>query len=139
MNPYMYFHKKPDYQNPDVMSISRLPAHSRWGAFASIEEAKQGKIGASSNVISLNGVYRFKLYNSPERAEEFFREDFDDSAFCDIAVPGNWEVQGHDLPVYTNTVYPWLDRTEKSYIRPQEQGEPEPNPPYIPSVNAHVP
>lgn len=135
MNPYMQFHRKPDYANPDVTGISRLPAHTRWCAFASAEEALKGSVYTSSNVLSLNGTYRFKLYDKPEQAGLFYAEDFDDSEYSDISVPGNWEVQGHGLPVYTNTVYPWEDRSEESYIAPKEGGPLEPNPPYIPSVN----
>ena len=53
MNPYMQFHQKPDYKNPDVMSISRLPAHTRWGAFASVREALKGSIYDSEWQLSL--------------------------------------------------------------------------------------
>ena len=135
MNPYLQFHHKPDYRNPDVTSISRLPAHTRWGAFASVREALKGSIYDSSNILNLNGSYRFKLYDMPEMVEPFYEEDFDDSAFADVAVPGNWELQGHGLPVYTNTVYPWEDETEDTYIKPKAGGPLEPNAPCIPSVN----
>jgi len=135
MNPYMQFHQKPDYRNPDVLSINRLPAHTRWGAFASVREALKGSIYDSSNIMSLNGSYRFKLYDCPEQVEPFFEEGFDDAGYADITVPGNWQLQGHGLPVYTNTVYPWEDETEETYIKPKAGGPLEPNAPYIPSVN----
>ena len=134
MNPYLQFHHKPDYQNINVTGISRLPAHTRWGAFASVREALKGSIYASS-IMSLNGTYRFKLYDRPENVEPFFEEGFDDAGFADIAVPGNWQLQGHGLPVYTNTVYPWEDETEETYIKPRAGGPLEPNPPFIPAVN----
>ena len=135
MNPYADFHHTPDYRTPEVLSISRLPAHTRWGAFSSVREALRGSVYDSSNILLLNGAYRFRLYPRPEDAEPFWQEGFDDSSFDEIDVPGNWEVQGFDKPVYTNTVYPWLDRTQDCYIRPKAGGPLEPNAPVIPDDN----
>ena len=135
MNPYEVFSQRPDYENPEVLSRSRLPAHTRFGAYASVREALRGDIRESSNILWLDGDYRFKLYDRPEAVEPFWQEDFDDSAWGGIAVPGCWETQGYGLPVYTNTVYPWENREEDSYVRPKAGGKLEPNPPHIPKEN----
>ncbi len=135
MNPYLLFHQKPDYENPDVMSISRLPAHTRWGAFGSVREALGGDLSSSSGILSLDGTYRFRLYDRPDQVEPFWEEDFDDSEFSTIAVPGNWETQGFGKPVYTNTVYPWETVEDRCTIRPRAGGKREPNPPFIPGEN----
>ena len=135
MNPYEVFSQRPDYENPEVLSRSRLPAHTRFGAYASVREALRGDIRESSNILWLDGDYRFKLYDRPEAVEPFWQEDFDDSAWGGIAVPGCWETQGYGLPVYTNTVYPWENREEDSYVRPKAGGKLEPNPPHIPREN----
>ena len=55
MNPYADFHHTPDYRTPEVLSISRLPAHTRWGAFSSVREALRGSVYDSSNILLLNG------------------------------------------------------------------------------------
>ncbi|HUV67291.1 MAG TPA: glycoside hydrolase family 2 TIM barrel-domain containing protein [Sedimentisphaerales bacterium] len=47
--------------------------------------------------ISLNGEWRFML-NGPE--ENFFQPEFDASGWSTIEVPGNWEVQGFEEPLY---------------------------------------
>ena len=47
--------------------------------------------------ISLNCEWRFML-NGPEK--EFFKPDFDVSRWAAIKVPGNWEVQGFEEPLY---------------------------------------
>ena len=47
--------------------------------------------------VSLNGAWRFML-NGPE--EDFFKPDFDVSGWAAIKVPGNWEVQGFEEPLY---------------------------------------
>ena len=44
MNPYEVFSQRPDYENPEVLSRSRLPAHTRFGAYASVREALRGDI-----------------------------------------------------------------------------------------------
>ena len=87
MNPYEVFSQRPDYENPEVLSRSRLPAHTRFGAYASVREALRGDIRESSNILWLDGDYRFKLYDRPEAVEPFWQEDFDDSAWGGIAVP----------------------------------------------------
>ena len=46
---------------------------------------------------SLNGEWTFKL-NGP--AAEFVQPEFDDSAWAKIRVPGNWEMQGFEEPIY---------------------------------------
>lgn len=135
MNRYADFHGKPDYDNPEVLGISRLPAHTRYMAFSSVREALRGDVRHSSGVLNLDGGYRFKLYDKPSLAPEFWQEDFDDADFADIEVPGNWEVQGFAKPVYTNTVYPWENREEKSCIRPKKGANVVPNPPFIPEEN----
>ncbi|MHC4509443.1 MAG: glycoside hydrolase family 2 TIM barrel-domain containing protein, partial [Planctomycetota bacterium] len=47
--------------------------------------------------VSLNGEWRFML-NGPE--EDFFKPDFDVSGWAAIKVPGNWEMQGFEEPLY---------------------------------------
>ncbi len=134
MMEYTRFHaKRADWRNPDVTSISRLPAHTRWGAYSSVKEALEGKL--SHNILPLDGTWAFKLYDRPEDVLPFWEEDSDTADFADIQVPGNWETQGFGTPVYTNTVYPWEDETEETYIKPKAGGGLEPNAPYIPSVN----
>ena len=46
---------------------------------------------------SLNGEWAFKL-NGP--AGDFLQPGFDDSSWARITVPGNWEMQGFEEPVY---------------------------------------
>jgi beta-galactosidase len=68
--------------------------------------------------LSLDGTWRFRLSphaSAPLGAE---RDDFDDSDWDTITVPGHWQLQGHGSPAYTNVVYPF----------PVE-------PPFVPSEN----
>ncbi len=122
------------YLNPDITSINRIAAHSPLYGYETTEEALKGK--PSANRISLNGEYRFAVYENPEAVPEFYKEDFDDSSFGQIKVPGNWETQGYDEPIYTNYVYPWnYESDESCNIKPGKEMSPVPNPPYLPAHN----
>ena len=55
---------------------------------------------------SLDGVWKFR-YADDVRAlpADATAADADTSAWNDIRVPGNWELQGHGTPIYVNTRY----------------------------------
>lgn len=61
----------------------------------------------SSSVMSLNGEWKFFFVDEPsKRPLDFFEEGFDDSAWDNIHVPSNWEMEGYDKPIYCNVEYP---------------------------------
>lgn len=66
----------------------------------------------------INGTWDFLLVDAPERAPEgFYLPDFDTANWHTIRVPGNWQLQGFDRPIYTNAQFPF----EPNYPRvPQE-------------------
>ncbi|MCP5106155.1 MAG: beta-galactosidase, partial [bacterium] len=66
--------------------------------------------------IDLNGTWKFNWVRVPgQRPEDFYKEDFCMDGWNDITVPGNWELQGFGVPIYTDEPYPF-----------------EPNPPKVP-------
>ena len=101
------FHTRREFEDPTVLSVNRVDAHTRWGAFESDTDAATGRVGSSRFMLDLSGTYRFRLYSRPADVDDFYKVDYDDSAFCDIPVPSNWEVEGHGEPIYTNVVYPF--------------------------------
>lgn len=134
-NNRMEFHQNPDWQTLEVLSINRMPAHSRWGAYDTAARALEGEYGSSPYVCSLNGTYRFRLYDSPAEVDDFYRLEYDDAHFQDIPVPSNWEVEGFGKPIYTNTTYPW-GKEEKECLISVKKGEKRlPNPPFVPQNN----
>ena len=136
LNNRQDFHIRREFENPEVLSVNRMEAHTRWGAFASESEAAAGGVGASRYVHSLNGTYRFRLYDAPEQVDDFFRVDYDDAGFCDIPVPANWEVEGHGEPIYTNVSYPFQPDDAGAPLMEARAGAPlVPNPPHVPAKN----
>lgn len=105
-----------DWQNPHIVKWHCRTPHVPLHSYRSEQEARLA-VGGSRQ--SLNGQWRFALFEQPEAVEPTVIEaDFDDSAWAHIPVPSNWQMQGFDKPIYTNILYPFADR-----------------PPYVPQDN----
>lgn len=90
----------PDWENPHVVGINKLPYHASLQLPSREAECKE--------IISLDGQWRFHWSPNPdERPADFFRMDFDVSQWDYISVPGNWQMQNFGKPIYTNSKYPF--------------------------------
>ena len=95
-----------DWENPRVSSINTERPHATFVPFPSRDEALRLRPEQSPNVLSLNGRWKFQWSPRPaDRPLAFFRADFDDAAWGDIAVPGTMEWQGHGKPLYIDEGY----------------------------------
>lgn len=136
INDRAFYPTRREFEDPAVTAVRRAEPHTRWGAFSSEQEAARCRIGESRYMLSLNGTYRFRLLDAPELAGDFFMTDYDDSAFCDIAVPANWEVEGHGEPIYTNVSYPFHEGEDGAPLIEARAGHKHvPNPPHVPAHN----
>jgi beta-galactosidase len=96
----------PDWENPRVSAINTEPPHATLVPFPSRDEALRLRPAQSPNVMSLNGRWKFTWSPRPaDRPITFFRADFDDATWGDIAVPGTMEWQGHGKPLYIDEGY----------------------------------
>ncbi len=58
--------------------------------------------------IQLDGQWKFHYSRNVSGApQEFYRNDYDVSQWSEITVPGSWELQGFDAPIYTDVSYPF--------------------------------
>ncbi|MCQ2082300.1 MAG: DUF4981 domain-containing protein [Lachnospiraceae bacterium] len=94
-------------ENQYITQINRYPMHTPYGAYGSVEEALTCDRNSSSNVMSLNGMWKFHLYDRPDLMENFYEDGFDMSSWDEIGVPSNWEYHGYGKPIYTNIIYPF--------------------------------
>ena len=111
---------RPDWENPQITGINKEAAHATLIPYADAESAARCDRAASPFRRSLNGTWRFHLDANPASAVQGFESSaFDDSAWDDIPVPANWQLQGdiargqhrYDKPMYTNVQYPFpIDR-----------------------------
>ncbi|MEV5136622.1 glycoside hydrolase family 2 TIM barrel-domain containing protein [Streptomyces syringium] len=107
---------------PETFQVNREPARARLIPFADLRSALTGDCADSPYYRSLNGVWRFHWSPNPaEHPKGIAEDDFDDSGWDHVTVPGNWEMQGYPEPVYLNVRYPWI-------------GHEQPTPPQVPTV-----
>ncbi len=97
----------PDYQNPKMLQKGRLPAHATLFPFDSEHAARLGNRRSSSRYLGLGGAWRFHLADRPDLLPgDFWEIDYDDTDWDDLSVPSCWQMEGYDIPVYTNVNYP---------------------------------
>jgi len=68
----------------------------------------------SENYLSLNGIWQFKYFDDHREMEKFSGGDWDS-----IRVPGNWEVQGWGIPIYTNIPYDFCPSDPQPPLLPE--------------------
>lgn len=98
----------PEWNNVAVISSGTEPPHVTMMVYPDATLARRADPSASPWFQSLNGPWKFHMSPRPsDRPTQFFDPAFDDSAWKPIQVPSNWQMQGYDLPIYTNIIYPW--------------------------------
>ncbi len=111
------------WKTPEFTHFNRLPARASLWPFPDAESALANPCadGESPWKISLNGAWRFRLFDQPEQVQTMFAQkkfNPESPTYKDVRVPGNWPMQGFDKPHYTNVGMPW-----------------EGLPPYVPEEN----
>jgi beta-galactosidase len=97
-----------DWENPQVVGRNKERAHATLIPFADERTALAGDRAASPYFRLLNDEWKFKYAPNPALAPAgFHAPDFDDSGWDTVAVPGNWQLQGYDKPIYVNVQYPF--------------------------------
>lgn len=106
------------WQDPQINEINREPisAHfipytSEANALSQLNLPTNKRFDVNSSVerrISLNGVWKFKYAKNNDLAPtEFYKEGYKTNKWDNIKVPGSWELQGFDSPIYTDVDYPF--------------------------------
>ena len=92
---------QPDWQNPRVTDINKLPARATAYSYATEAAARNARRADSDRVVELNGTWNFNFSPKPaDVPEDFLSPKFKD--WKPIEVPTNWEMQGFGVPIYTN-------------------------------------
>ena len=96
------------WENQHITQVNRYPMHSPYGAYETVEQALTNNRTISKYVKSLNGLWKFKLYENPLEAPEGFEKiNYKDTEWDSTPVPSNWELHGYAKPTYTNIIYPF--------------------------------
>ncbi|MBE7473258.1 MAG: beta-galactosidase [Anaerolineae bacterium] len=98
----------PDWENPQVVGINKLPAHATLIPYPDETSALTCRRDESPYFLLLNGQWKFQLVAKPAAAPDgFYQPDFDVTAWAELTVPGHWMMQGYDKPIYTNVKMPF--------------------------------
>jgi beta-galactosidase len=108
----------PEWQNPEVVGVNKERPHATMTVFPDAASAARGERATSPYYQSLNGSWQFSFAPRVDaRPVDFYKPEFNASAWKSIRVPANWQLEGYDIPIYVNIAYPWGANT----------------PPYIPA------
>lgn len=106
------------WQDPTVNSINREPMHAYFVPFISEDaaiEQNRKPIPECFNLneknerrIQLDGKWNFRWYINPDSCnDDFLTPSYSFDSWKKINVPGSWELQGFDAPIYTDVRYPF--------------------------------
>ena len=94
------------WEQPEVYQVNKLPARATLTPYTSMEQAYLR--AGSEWVVDISGDWKFHWTATPAEAPEGFESVlYDDSEWATIPVPGNWEINGYGMPIYTNVNYPF--------------------------------
>jgi beta-galactosidase len=97
-----------EVENEQVLGINKELYHATLMPYKDRSESLTANRRASTWARSLNGQWKFHWVPRPEeRPVDFYKPDYDVSAWKEIPVPSNMEVQGYGTPIYTNFTYPF--------------------------------
>jgi beta-galactosidase len=97
----------PEWENPEIFGINKEPARATALPYSNEQQAIADNYSASPYYQSLDGTWKFSWRKKPaDKPEGFYKPGYDVSKWDNIQVPGNWELQGFGVPIYTNITYP---------------------------------
>lgn len=105
-------------KNPEIFEQNRLAAHSDHVCYKNELEKIKGK---SSLRYDMNGLWKFAYAKNQSLAPCGFEAvHYDCKGWDEIRVPAHIQMEGYDVPIYTNTTYPW---EADEFIKPGEVPE----------------
>lgn len=95
-----------EYEDETVTGINRETGRATFWYYTDRDNALDGGYYRCNDNVTLNGKWKFHFCEKPaDRIVDFYRPDYDVSAWKEIDVPGSWPVQGYDKPLYMNHPY----------------------------------
>ena len=114
---------KPYWQDVQVVEVNKEYPRTSFMTYNNRADALSGKFERSKYYRLLNGTWKFYFVNSYKKLPDNITDpNTNTDSWNDIQVPGNWEVQGHGIAIYTNHGYEFKPRN------PQPPTLPEANP-----------
>ena len=96
------------YENLHVLHENTMPNRSYYIPASKRLDSLVWKRTDSDRFQLLNGIWKFRYYDSIYKLQDKFYElTYDDGMFTTTQVPGNWQNDGYDGHQYTNIRYPF--------------------------------
>lgn len=112
--------KKPYWQDIQTVSVNKEYPRSSFMTYDVRDHALTGKYEKSKYYKLLNGTWKFYFVDSYKNLPANITDpQTDTSNWKDIKVPGNWEVQGYGVAIYTNHGYEFKPRNPEPPILPE--------------------
>ena len=100
--------QKNEWETPDIVERNKEAGRTSFVLYQNETAAATNQAEQSSYYKSLDGEWKFNIVKKPaDRPLDFHKVDLDDKSWANITVPSNWEMQGFDIPIYTNITYPF--------------------------------
>ena len=113
----------PYWQDVQVVEVNKEYPRTSFMTYNNRADALSGKFERSKYYRLLNGTWKFYFVDSYKKLPDNITDpNTNTDSWNDIQVPGNWEVQGHGIAIYTNHGYEFKPRN------PQPPALPEANP-----------
>ena len=113
----------PYWQDMNVTSVNAETQRTEAVWFADRADALTKGFRESENYVNLNGTWDFKYFDDYHEMERFLDSASgsarNDRTWDKITVPGNWEVQGHGVAIYTNIPYDFCPRDPQPPVLPE--------------------
>ena len=96
-------------EDPRIFAEGRLSARAAFEAYPNQETYADGAShGTNPLRVSLNGLWKFHYaLNLGQLIDGCMEDSYDCAEWGSIRVPGHIQLQGHGIPQYVNTMYPW--------------------------------
>ena len=97
-----------EWHDLQVNEVNRYGLRTNFFAYENEQAALAGNMEKSANYLSLEGAWKFKwVADADQRPTDFYKADYDDSAWKTMQVPGIWELNGYGDPEYVNVGFGW--------------------------------
>lgn len=112
---------QPEWDNVAITGVGLEKTHATMMAYPNAFGAATLDRTRSPWFQSLNGTWKFQGSMRPaDRPLDFFRPNYDDTAWRTIPVPSSWQMHGFDIPIYSNILYPWPQDPSKPPAVPHD-------------------
>jgi len=112
--------KLPYWQDIQTVAVNKEKPRSSFMTYADRTTALTQRFEKSRYYSLLNGTWKFYFVDSyKDLPENITDPSVNTETWHDITVPGNWEVQGHGVAIYTNHGYEFKARNPQPPLLPE--------------------